>query len=53
MTKKPEWKTISDARRSAEAVQTAKLREARLARDAAAPPPEPRKVVSRRANKPA
>jgi hypothetical protein len=41
--KTPEWKTIVDAKAKKMAEITDRLRAARLARDAAAPPPEPKK----------
>lgn len=51
--KKPDWKAISDERRRVEAARSAKLREERLARDAALPAPEPKKTIQRRVKKPA
>ena len=51
--KKPAWKTILEDQRRAEAVRTSKLKEARLVRDAALPPPEPKKVARPRMKKPA
>jgi len=41
--KVPEWKTITDAKARQSAALSEKLRAARLARDAAAPAPEPPK----------
>lgn len=40
-TKVPEWKQIMDQQRSKLDSRSDKLRAARLARDAAMPPPEP------------
>lgn len=39
--KKSEWQVIVEAQRKALAARTAQLRAARLARDAALPPPVP------------
>lgn len=41
--KTPEWKTIVDAQAKKSAELTERLRAARVARDAAAPPAEPKK----------
>ena len=49
--KKSEWQVIVEAQRKAVAARTAQLRAARLARDAALPPPEP--VTRRTKKKPA
>ena len=50
--KAPEWKTIVDAKAKRDSDLTEKLRRARLARDAEAPPPpqKPRRAVPKRAN---
>jgi hypothetical protein len=49
--KKSEWQLIVEAQRKAVAARTAQLRAARLARDAALPPPAP--VTRRTKKKPA
>lgn len=43
-----EWQIIAEARRKSESALKTKLREARLARDAALPPVEPAKPQARR-----
>jgi hypothetical protein len=47
--KKPEWKQILDQQRDRLDDRTAKLRAARLARDAALPPPAPAKKAAKKA----
>ncbi len=47
--KVPEWKVITDTKARQSAALSEKLRAARLARDAAAPPPEPPKKRASRA----
>lgn len=49
--KKSEWQVIVEAQKKALAARTAQLRAARLARDAALPPPAP--TTSRSKKKPA
>lgn len=51
--KKAEWQIILAAQRKALATRTAQLRAARLARDAALPPPAPPEVTRRPGKKPA
>lgn len=46
-TKVPEWKQIMDQQRAKLSDRSDKLRAARLARDAAMPPPEPTAKRSR------